>query len=83
MGKCNKSDYNHVLYNFNRARVKSGEKSKKAIEHKIELLNRKEKEGETKWIINAIQKSDARLKAMGISPAMIQKAIEKKAVLSH
>ncbi len=83
MGKCNRSDYNHVLYNFNRARVKSGEKSKKAVEQKIALLKRKEKEGETKWIINAMQKIDARLKSMGISDAMVQKAIERKGVLSH
>ena len=83
MGKCNRSDYNHVLYNFNRARSKSGERSKKAVEQKIALLKRKEKEGDTKWIINAMNKIDARLKNMGISDAMVQKAVAHKAILSH
>lgn len=83
MGKCNRSDYNHVLYNFNRARAKSGNRDKKAIEQKITLLKRREKEGDTKWIMNAMQKIDLRLKSMGISEAMVQKAIDQKRVLSH
>jgi hypothetical protein len=41
MGKCNKSDYNHVLYNQNRARAKSGDKIKNIVEHVI-LLKKKE-----------------------------------------
>ena len=78
MGKCNKSDYNHVLYNYNRARVKSGCRSKKAIEQKITLLKRKEREGDTKWIIDALRKIDARLKSMGINDKMVNLSITHK-----
>ncbi len=83
MTKCNKSNFNHVLYNLNRARAKSGEKDKKAINHKIVLIQRKEKEGDTKWIRNAMQKVDAKLKNMGITDAMVQEVMNKKGVLSQ
>ena len=83
MPKCNKSNFNHALYNLNRTRGKSGEKNKKAVDHKIELLKRVEKEGETKWLKNALMKVDAKLKAMGISTAMVQKTMDRKASLSQ
>lgn len=82
MPKCNKSNFNHALYNYNRARVKSNQKDTKAVDHKITLLKRKEKEGDTKWIQNAMMKVDAKLKAMGITDAMVQAAIARKGVLS-
>jgi|GEM_PF-3843722 len=82
MTKCNKSGYNHALYNQNRVRGKSNQKNKKAMDHKIELILRTEKEGETKWLKNALMKVNAKLKAMGISDAMIQKAMDRKASLS-
>lgn len=82
MPKCNKSNFNHALYNLNRTRGKSGEKNKKAVDHKIELIKRQEKEGATKWIINAMRKVDAKLKAMGISDTMVQTAMQKKVALS-
>ena len=78
MPKCNKSNFNHELYNYNRARVKSGAKYSKAIDHRIMLQKRVEKEGQTKWLVNALQKSDLRLKAMGISDAILAKAVERK-----
>ena len=82
MPKCNKSNFNHVLYNYNRARVKSNMKYSKAVDHKIALLKRKEKEGDTKWIQNSMMKVDAKLKAMGVTDTMIQAAIDRKGVLS-
>jgi hypothetical protein len=71
MGKCNKSDYNHVLYNQNRARAKSGDKSKNAINHMIILQTRISAEGETKWLKMAMYKSQAKLKKYGITTAMV------------
>ncbi|MBP6910112.1 hypothetical protein KBC03_00745 [Patescibacteria group bacterium] len=82
MPKCNKSNFNHALYNLNRTRGKSGEKNKKAVDHKISLMKRVEKEGETKWLKNALMKVNAKLKAMGISDTMVQNTISKKAILS-
>ena len=82
MPKCNKSNFNHVLYNYNRARVKSNMKDKKPVDDKISLLKRKETEGDTKRIQNAMMKVDAKLKAMGISDAMVQAAMDRKGVLS-
>ncbi len=82
MPKCNQSNFNHALYNYNRARVKSNMKDTKAVDHKISLLNRIEREGETKWIKNALVKVDAKLKAMGISEAMIRAAMSRKQALS-
>ena len=82
MGKCNKSDYNHTLYNLNRARAKSGDKLKNIIEHVI-LLKKKEKvEWATKRLKMAWLKANAKLKKLGITEAMITDAIEKK-WLSH
>ena len=78
MGKCNKSDYNHVLYNQNRARAKSGDKLKNVIDHDI-LLKKKEKaEGQTNRLKMAWFKANAKLKKLGITPAMIDAAIESK-----
>lgn len=78
MGKCNKSDYNHTLYNLNRARAKSGSKLKNIIEHVI-LLKKKEKaEGQTTWLKMAWLKANAKLKKLGITDAMINDALEKK-----
>ena len=82
MPKCNKSNFNHVLYNLNRARSKSGEKIKNTIEHVIELKKREEKEGTTRWIKMAWFKANAKLKKYGITPAMINARLESKG-LSH
>jgi hypothetical protein len=82
MGKCNKSDYNHVLYNQNRARAKSGDKLKNVIDHVI-LLKKKELAGWTTTRLKmAWLKADAKLKKYGITQAMINAVIESK-WLSH
>lgn len=78
MGKCNRSDYNHTLYNQNRARAKSGDKLKNVIEHVI-LLKKKEKaEWQTIWLKMAWLKANAKLKKHGITQAMVDAAIAKK-----
>ncbi len=82
MAKCNKSGYNHTLYNLNRVRAKSGEKLKKVIEHAIELKSREKTEGDTKRIKMAWFKANAKLKKYGITPAMIDARIEAKG-LTH
>ena len=78
MGKCNRSDYNNVLYNQNRARAKSGDKLKNVIEHAILLKKKAESTGQTRWLANAWTKLNAKLKKHGITEAMINAALEKK-----
>lgn len=78
MPKCNQSNFNHVLYNLNRARAKSGDKREKAIAHAIMLRKREQAEGKTAWIKMATYKSDAKLKKYQITEQMIQDAMNKK-----
>jgi hypothetical protein len=78
MGKCNKSDYNHVLYNQNRARAKSGDKLKNVIEHAILLKKKAHATGDSKWLTNAWMKLNAKMKRHGITEAMINVVIERK-----
>lgn len=78
MGKCNKSDYNHVLYNQNRARAKSGDKLKNVIEHVILLKKKEQAEGQTTRLKMAWLKANAKLKKFGITQVMIDAVIEKK-----
>lgn len=82
MGKCNKSDYNHVLYNQNRARAKSGDKLKNVIDHVILLKKKEQAEGQTTRLKMAWLKANAKLKKFGITQMMIDAVIEKK-WLSH
>ncbi|MBP6086218.1 hypothetical protein KA478_03380 [Patescibacteria group bacterium] len=78
MPKCNKSNFNHVLYNQNRARSKSGDKLKNIIDHVI-LLKKKEKAlGASRWLTMAWLKANAKLKKLGVTEAMIQDSIAKK-----
>lgn len=78
MGKCNRSDYNHTLYNQNRARAKSGDKLKNVIEHVILLRKKEEVTGQTTWLKMAWLKANAKLKKHGITQAMVNVALEKK-----
>jgi hypothetical protein len=78
MGKCNKSDYNHVLYNQNRARAKSGDKLKNVIDHVILLKKKEQAEGQTTRLKMAWLKANAKLKKFGITQVMIDAVIEKK-----
>ena len=82
MPKCNQSNFNHVLYNLNRARAKSGDKQKKLINHLIALQKREEVEGQTTWLKMAKIKATAKMKKHGVTEQMIQDAIEKKATLA-
>lgn len=82
MGKCNKSDYNHTLYNLHRARVKSGDKQKNIIDHVILLKKKEKEEGKTRRLMMARFKADAKLKKFGITQAMINAVIERKG-LTH
>ncbi len=82
MGKCNKSDYNHVLYNQNRARAKSGDKLQNVIEHVILLKKKELAEWQTNRLKMAWLKANAKLKKFGITQMMIDAVIEKK-WLSH
>ncbi len=82
MPKCNKSNFNHALYNLNRARAKSGDKINKVMEHVIELKKREEKEGQTNRLKMAWFKANAKLKKYGITTGMINAKLEHKG-LSH
>lgn len=53
-----------MFYNVSRARKKSGNKHKKAIEWYILVLKKEELLGETKWVINTKKSAEARLKKM-------------------
>jgi hypothetical protein len=78
MPKCNKSNFNHALYNQNRVRLKSGDKLKNIIEHVV-LLKKKEKAlGASRRLTMAWLKVDAKIKKFGITQAMIHAAIEQK-----
>lgn len=70
------SPYKHFFYNQNRARKKSWEKYKKALQWYTELLKREKKEGLTKWIEKTKVKSVMRLKKYGITTDMVKKHLE-------
>lgn len=70
--------YKHMFYNVNRARKKSGDKHKKAIERYILVLKKEKQQGTTKWIENTKKSAEARLKKMGISNAQVKEALERK-----
>lgn len=70
--------YKHMLYNVNRARRKSGEKSKKALERYILVLKKEILLWETKWVINTKKAALARLKKMWITKEIVIKTLETK-----
>lgn len=70
--------YKHMFYNVNRARKKSGNKHKKAIEWYILVLKKEELLGETKWVINTKKSAEARLKKMWITKELVVKTLERK-----
>ncbi len=70
--------YKHMLYNVNRARRKSWDKLKKAIEWYILVLKKEKLLGTTKWVINTKTCAEARLKKMWITKDMIIQTLEKK-----
>ncbi len=70
--------YKHMLYNVSRARKKSWDKHKKAIEWYILVLKKEQLLGTTKWVINTKKCAEARLKKMGISKKQLVEAMERK-----
>ena len=82
MTKCNKSGYNHTLYNQNRVRSKSGKKLENTIEHAILLKKKAAITWDTKWLKMAWLKADAKLKKYGVTETMINAVLERK-WLSH
>ena len=67
-----------MLYNVNRARKKSGDKQKKALEWYILVLKKEKLLGETKRVINTKKSAEARLKKMGITKNQIIETFERK-----
>lgn len=66
-----RTKHNHIFYNPNRAKAKSGDKYKKAIKWYLDLLEKKEKHGDTKWIQKTLEKANERLKKFGVTNEMI------------
>lgn len=67
-----------MLYNVSRARKKSGDKQKKALEWYILVLKKEVLLGTTKRVINTKKCAEARLKKMGITKDMVIKTLESK-----
>ncbi|UFX83198.1 hypothetical protein [Candidatus Absconditicoccus praedator] len=82
MGNQKRARHNHWLRNINRKRAMSGEKNEKAILGYIELLKKQEKYGETRWIKNAFEKAETKLKKYGIKKDSVSSVLEKKG-LNH
>jgi hypothetical protein len=78
MPKCNKSNFNHALYNQNRVRRKSGSKIKNIVEHVILLKKKEQAEGQTTRLKMAWLKVHAKMKKTGITQAMVDSAIDSK-----
>lgn len=82
MPKPNQSGRKRFFYNQNIKRVKSGDKYKNLIDHTITLTKRLEKEGMTKWIANAFNKAQAKIKSYGITFAQVTSALDHKGLSS-
>jgi hypothetical protein len=78
MGNTSGAKYKHFFYNVNRARIKSGQKQRKAIDRYISLLKKEEAQGETKWIYKTKLQASARLKKYGITQKMVNQVLEKR-----
>lgn len=78
MPKPNQSGRKRFFYNQNIKRDKSGDKYKNLIDHTITLIKRLEKEGMTKWIANALNKAQAKIKSYGITFNQVAQALDHK-----
>ena len=67
-----------MLYNVSRARKKSGEKFKKAIEWYILVLKKEAQQGETKRVEKTKKAALERLHKMRITKAQIVATMERK-----
>lgn len=82
MPKPNQSGRKRFFYNQNIKRVKSGDKYKNLIDHTITLAKRLEKEGMTKWIANALNRAQAKIKSYGITFIQVTQALDHKGLSS-
>ena len=82
MPKPNQSGRKRFFYNQNIKRVKSGDKYKNLIDHTITLAKRLEKEGMTKWIANALNKAQSKIKSYGITFVQVTQALDHKGLSS-
>ncbi len=82
MPKPNQSGRKRFFYNQNIKRVKSGDKYKNLIDHTITLAKRLEKEGMTKWMANAFNKAQAKIKSYGVTFAQVASALDHKGLSS-
>lgn len=78
MPKPNQSGRKRFFYNQNIKRDKSGDKYKNLIDHTIILVRRLEKEGMTKWLADAFNKAQAKIKSYGITFAQVSQALDHK-----
>lgn len=79
MWDTNGAKYKHIFYNVERARKKSWNKIKNAIERHIANL-KKEQEWKvnSKWVYKTKLRSAGRLKKFWITPKMLENALVKK-----
>ena len=78
MPKPNQSWRKRFFYNQNLKRVKSGQKYKNLINHTITLIKRLEKEGMTKWLANALNRAQVKIKSYGITFNQVSQVLEHK-----
>lgn len=78
MPKPSQSGRKRFFYNQNIKRVKSQAKYKNLIDHTITLIKRLEKEGMTKWIANALNKAQSKIKSYGITLNQVTSSLEHK-----
>lgn len=82
VGDTNGRKIKHFLKSLNFHRKKPGLKNEKAVTSYITLLKREEKEGATKWIVNAKNKAQMKLKKYGIPMSKIETILAEKG-LTH
>ena len=72
MGNWIRVKHKHIWYNPNKKRSVSWKKYEKLIKAYKKLFQRIEIEWETKWLKNAIQKAELRIKKYGITSGMLK-----------
>jgi hypothetical protein len=82
MPKPSQSGKKRFFYNQSLKRDKSHQKYKNLTNHTITLIKRLEKEGMTKWIANALNKAQAKIKSYGITLAQMTSALAHKELSS-
>lgn len=72
--------HNHVLYNLNRTRKKSGEKYKKAIDWYIDILKKEDKNPDSLWVAKTKVMAQARLNKYQLKKHNIMKVLERREI---